>query len=54
MTPEIPQPFTWKGTAEGVYDFASGVVSLTEIGQGTFLEINPPNPPLGKGGFPLD
>ena len=35
-TPETPQPFTWEGTADGVYDFDSGVVSLTEVGQGTF------------------
>lgn len=37
MTPETRQPFTWEGTAEGVYDFNSGIVSLTEIGQGIFL-----------------
>lgn len=37
MTPETPQPFTWEGTADGVYDFASGVVSLAEVGQGAFL-----------------
>lgn len=37
MTPETPQPFTWEGTADGVYDFDAGVVSLTEVGQGAFL-----------------
>jgi len=38
MTPETPRPFTWEGTAEGVYDFDVGVVSLIEIGKGAFLE----------------
>jgi hypothetical protein len=37
MTPETPQPFTWDGTAEGGYDFDTGVAFLTEIGQGAFL-----------------
>jgi len=41
MTPETPQPFTWEGTADGVYDFDNGVVSLTEIGQGAFLAEQP-------------
>ncbi|MFN3476009.1 MAG: carboxypeptidase regulatory-like domain-containing protein [Candidatus Methylomirabilales bacterium] len=37
MTPETPQPFIWEGTADGVYDFDAGMVSLTEVGQGAFL-----------------